>query len=147
MPFVLDASVTLAWVLAEEQDAVVQRAAQLLETGQETGQVTGVETGPDRALVPELWWYEVRSILLVSERRGRISAAGTAQFLKSLANLRIEIDTGRDDQPMLALAREHKLTAYDAAYLALAIRERLPLATLDGALQAAARSSGIRLLA
>ena len=70
-------------------------------------------------------------ILVSGERRGRISIADTAFFLRTIAQLRIEVDAARDDQPLLDLARKHKLTVYDAAYLALALRENLPLATLD----------------
>ena len=134
MAFVLDASVTLTWAFPDEHHPVALRANQLLE-----------ET-PEIALVPDLWWYEVRNILLVNERRGRITAEGTAVFLKSLVNLRIEIDSEHDGLPLLDLARSYELTVYDAAYLALAQRERIALATLDKALQAAARSAGVALL-
>src|SRR5580700_11301292 len=128
MAFVLDASVTLSWAFRDEQHPVASRANQLLEKT------------PESALVPDLWWYEVRNILLVNERRGRISAEGTAIFLKSLVNLRIEVATERDEQALLDLARKHRLTVYDAAYLTLALRDGIPLATLDKSLQAAARS-------
>jgi predicted nucleic acid-binding protein len=135
MAFVLDASVTLAWAFADEsQQPVAARAADLLMTGSEF------------ARAPELWWYEVRNILLVSERRGRISGQGTMQFLLQISQLRIEIDAERTDRPLLELARRHKLTIYDAAYLALAIREGLPLATLDKTLAAAASAEQIPIL-
>jgi predicted nucleic acid-binding protein len=134
MAFVLDASVTLSWAFPDEQHPIAIRANQLLE-----------ET-PEIALVPDLWWYEVCNILLVNERRRRISPDGTAVFLKSLANLRIEMDSEHDEWQVLDLARIYKLTVYDAAYLSLAAREGLHLATLDKALQTAARAAGVSLL-
>ncbi|HUA93347.1 MAG TPA: type II toxin-antitoxin system VapC family toxin [Terracidiphilus sp.] len=136
MAFVLDASVTLAWAFADEnQHPVAVRAADLLMTGSEV------------ALVPELWWYEVRSILLMGEGRGRISSDGTMQFLLQISQLRIQIDEQRTDGPLLELARRHSLTVYDAAYLALALRESLPFATLDKTLAAAAMAERVPLLA
>lgn len=134
MAFVLDASVSLAWAFADEQNRVADRAETLLKTGAEI------------AFVPDLWWYEMRNILVVGERRGRISADNTAAFLSDISELRIEMDAARNDLPLLDLARQHKLAVYDAAYLALALRERLPLATLDKRLEAAAASEGVALL-
>jgi predicted nucleic acid-binding protein len=134
MAFVLDASVSLAWAFADEQNRVADRAEYLLKTGAEI------------ALVPDLWWYEMRNILVVGERRRRISAADTAAFLREMSRLRIEMDAARDDAPLLDLARQHNLAVYDAAYLALALREHLPLATLDKNLEAAAVTAGIALL-
>lgn len=135
MPFVMDASVTLSWAFTDESEPTAKRAAQWLETGADT------------ARVPDLWRYEVRNVLLTAERRGRISPAGTDRFLEQIARLRIEVDTTRDDSYVLQLARDHKLTVYDAAYLALAIRAHLPLATLDLALRTAALSAGVPQLA
>jgi predicted nucleic acid-binding protein len=135
MPFVLDASISLAWAFSDERNAAAEQAAHLLEATTET------------AYVPDIWWYEVRNILVVGERRGRISRADTTLFLHRIAQMRIELDTGRYDLPMLDLARQHKLTVYDAAYLALALREHLPLATLDKHLQSVAVAEGIALLA
>jgi predicted nucleic acid-binding protein len=134
MGFVLDASVSLAWAFADEQNRVADRAETLLKTGAEI------------AFVPDLWWYEMRNILVVGERRGRISADVTAAFLSDMSELRIEMDAARDDVPLLDLARKHNLAVYDAAYLALALRERLPLATLDKHLEAAAAAEGVALL-
>ena len=134
MAFVLDASVSLAWAFADEQNPIADRAEHLLQSGAEV------------ATVPDLWWYEMRNILVAGERRGRISAADTAVFLSDISQLRIEADTAREDQPVLDLARRHNLAVYDAAYLALALREHLPLATLDKRLEAAAAAEGIALL-
>lgn len=134
MAFVLDAPVSLAWAFADEQHPIADRAEYLLKTGAET------------AFVPDLWWYEMRNILVVGERRGRISIADTSAFLRKLSQLRIEMDTARDDAPLLDLARQHNLAVYDAAYLALALREHIPLATLDKNLEVAAVTAGIVLL-
>lgn len=135
MPFVLDASISLAWAFSDKRHPASDQAAHLLETSTET------------AYVPDIWWYELRNILVVEERRGRISGADTALFLHRVGQMRIELNSGCDDLPLLELARQHKLTVYDAAYLALALREHLPLATLDKHLQAAAVAEGIALLA
>jgi predicted nucleic acid-binding protein len=135
MPFVLDASVTLSWAFPDEQSSAAARAADLLERS------------VDSALVPSIWWYEVRNILVVNERRGRITPARSAAFLKEIDNLDIVIDSPQSDLLVLDLSRQNRLSVYDAAYLALAVREGLPLATFDKALQAAAQAVGIQLLA
>jgi predicted nucleic acid-binding protein len=135
MAFVLDASVSLAWAFSDEQNQIANRAENLLKTRSEI------------ATVPDLWWYEVLNVLMVGERRGRISAEGAEEFLSEISRLAIELDTTRDSKPLLDLARRHNLTVYDAAYLALALRENLPFATLDKRLQAAATAEGIALLA
>lgn len=134
MAFVLDASVALAWAFADEQSPVADRAEHLLKTGAEI------------ATAPDLWWYEIRNILVVGERRGRISPTGTMLFLQQMTQLRIELVAERDDLRLLELSRKHKLAVYDAAYLALALRERIPLATLDKALEAAAIAEGVVIL-
>lgn len=134
MPFVLDASVTASWAFPDETEAVAVRAGELLESAS------------DRAVVPALWWYEVRNMLVVNERRGRIVVARTTVFLGYVAQLPIQIDTDFDSGVVMDLARTHHLTVYDAAYLSLAIKEGLPLATLDRKLGAAATALGISLL-
>jgi len=98
------------------------------------------------AIVPELWWYEVRNILLVGERRKRITAAGSALFLDQLAMINVEIDSSRAEHPMLELARRHLLTVYDAAYLGLAMRRRVALATQDVKLARAGLAEGVEIL-
>jgi len=132
--FVLDASVSLAWAFTDECNPIANQAEDLLKTG------AGI------AVVPDLWWYELRNVLVAGERRGRISSADTAFFLRELSQLRIEMDTAREERPLMDLARRHNLAVYDAAYLALALREHLPLATLDNSLAAAAAAEGIVLL-
>lgn len=101
-----------------------------------------------RAVVPAVFWYEVRNALIVGERRGRATPASTAAFLGVLAELPIEIDTPTSSDPgvgVLDAARSHQLSVYDAAYLDLASRRGLPLATLDRALSQAAAKAGVNL--
>jgi predicted nucleic acid-binding protein len=133
MPFVLDASVSATWCFPDEAHGTAEAAFDLL--------------AGDEAIVPALWWFEIRNILVVNERRGRIDAVETACFLADLERLSIRIDREPDSETVLALARKHNLTGYDAAYLELARRQGLPLASLDRALVAAARADGVPLLA
>jgi predicted nucleic acid-binding protein len=97
----------------------------------------------DDAVVPVLWWFEVRNVLIVNERRGRVSEAETARVLRDWSKLDIAIDRSPDENAVIALARRHRLTVYDAAYLELALRHGIELATLDVALAAAARREGV----
>ncbi len=129
MPFVLDASVTACWAFDDEDHPLAALAIERMRT--------------DEAHVPALWWFEVRNILIVNERRGRLTVDHTATFLRALSRLGIAVDTSPDEAAILALARRHRLTVYDAAYLELARREALPLATLDSDLAAAARAEGL----
>jgi predicted nucleic acid-binding protein len=129
--FALDASAALAWVLPEDSPAAKQAWAR---------------TATDTAVVPALWWFELRNGLTVNERRGRITEGETTRFLRRLAKLLIATDDAPDEQRLMALARRHRLTVYDAAYLELALRENVPLATLDAPLGAAARAEGVPLL-
>ena len=131
MSLVVDASILAAWFLDEESDSRVEAA---FET------VARVET---RA--PSLLYYEIRNALLMSERRNRITGAMSAAFLRSLARLPIRLAPLPDDGELMELARKRKLTVYDAAYLELAKREGLPLATLDRGLEKAALAEGVAL--
>lgn len=92
----------------------------------------------DEALVPSLWWFEVRNILVVNERRKRITEGESASFLRDLSRLRIVLDRTPQEAEVLRLARSHRLSVYDAAYLELALRHHVPLATLDSDLARAA---------
>jgi predicted nucleic acid-binding protein len=100
----------------------------------------------DDALVPTLWWFELRNALVVNEPRGGITEQQTARFLRDVERLAITIDSTPDESGALTLARRHRLTVYDAAYLELALRNALPRATLDATLATAARSEGVHLL-
>jgi predicted nucleic acid-binding protein len=128
MPFVLDASVAACWAFDDEDHPVAALALERIRT--------------DEALVPSLWWFEVRNMLTVNERRGRIAEADTAAFLRSLSRLGVAVDRSPDEGAVLSLARRRRLTVYDASYLELALREALPLATLDAELARAARAEG-----
>ena len=132
MAFVLDASVTVVWGLEDEDDAITDLAWARLEAGS--------------AVAPGIWWFEVRNVLLVNERRGRISERDTATFLRALSKMNVEVDHAQAEATVLSLARRHRLTVYDAAYLELASRRAIPLATLDKELAAAAQREGVRLI-
>jgi len=131
MPFVVDASVVLAWALQEAHNTA-------------TAALRRIEN--DEAVVPGLWWFEVRNGLLINERRGRITEAETTRFLQRIARLSTGVGGTPDETVLLALARRHRLTVYDAAYLELALREGLVLATLDEALARAAQAEQVRLV-
>lgn len=133
MAFVLDASVSAAWALADEVSPVAETAALRLKS--------------EIALVPPLWWYETRNILIISERRQRMTPLDSRMFLDLLSGLPIQVDPAQDEEITLGFARQHRLSFYDAAYLAVAQRNGIPIATLDKALQSAARKASIPLLA
>lgn len=133
MSFVLDASVTVSWALLDESNDFALSVLQRM--------------GGEAVFAPSLWWYEVRNVLLLAERRGRIAAADVDEFLVTLNGFRIDC-SGVPVSPLVSdLVRRQRLSAYDAAYLALAITHELPLATLDRALLAASRAEGVTLLA
>ena len=94
-------------------------------------------------VVPSLWWFEVRNTLVVNERRKRITESATVSFLRELARLPIRVDRVPVEVEVLRLVRAHRLSVYDAAYLELARREGLPLATLDRDLARAAGAEGV----
>ena len=132
MGMVLDSSIVGCWCFPDESSPTADTAF---------GQL-----GTDEAIVPVLWWFEVRNVLLINERRGRIDPPGSAAFLADLGKLPITFDRQSDSETVLALARAHRLTVYDAAYLELARRIHAPLATLGRKLAAAARSAGVSLV-
>jgi predicted nucleic acid-binding protein len=125
MPFVVDASVAGSWLLPDENHPEAITALDRLKD--------------DEAFVPSLLWFEIRNLLLASERRQRITPAQTAVALNLLEGLPLQVDTKPQSDTTLQLARDHRLTVYDAAYLELAVRRRLPLLTFDGQLAAAAK--------
>ena len=130
--FVLDNSVVLAWCLEDEAQPLADRAMRRV-----------TEEG---AVAPGIWWYELRDALISNERRGRLSAADTRDNLADLAKMHILLDSNHDEATILDLARRHRLSAYDAAYLEVAMRRGLPLASLDRRLREAAAANGIELL-
>jgi len=97
----------------------------------------------DEAVVPTLFWFEIRNALLMGERRKRLTPDQTAAFLSDLGLLPLSVDEVLREESVLDLARRHTLTVYDAAYLELARRKNLPLATLDAALIRAAGEAGV----
>jgi predicted nucleic acid-binding protein len=132
VPFVVDASVTLSWCFEDEAAGYAERALEAL--------------ADDVALVAGVWPYEVANGLVVAERRGRILPAQTMRFLTLLSALPIEIDVA--DMPaglasLVPIARDHGLSAHDAAYLEVAARRGLPMVTLDEQLRLAARRAGV----
>ena len=135
MSFVLDISAALACVYSDETtEAIREVFARLNERG---------------AWVPGLWRLEVANILEMGVRRGRHDGAFRDATLADLALLPIHLDTETDRQAWGATARladRHGLTVYDAAYLELAQRRGLPLATLDKELRDAASAEGVILL-
>ena len=130
--FVLDCSVAMAWCFEGEADAYTDAVLRAL--------------AKETAVVPSLWPLEIANVLLIAERRRRLSGADTIRFLDLVGGLPIVVDGPpglQDLHALLALGRQHRLSAYDAAYLHLAMREELPLASHDRALRAAARAAGV----
>jgi predicted nucleic acid-binding protein len=135
MSFVLDSSLTLAFIFVDELTPATMR---LSETASETG-----------AWVPGIWRLEVANSLLMAVRRGRIDAAFRDSALADLSMLNITVDTHTDTQAWtatLSLAERFRLTLYDACYLELAQRRALPLASLDNELRTAAQELRVPLL-
>jgi predicted nucleic acid-binding protein len=130
--FVVDASVSAAWFLPDEATSYTEAALQA--------------TAEVEVWVPALWSLEVGNLLLSAQRRRRINDVQRRELVTAAAALRIRVD--REAVSMVELddlAAAHGLTAYDAAYLELALRRRLPLATLDAALRKAIRKAGIEI--
>ena len=129
---VVDSSVTCAWCFSDEQTDYTR---------------TILNAVSDRfdAIVPRLWAYEVRNVVLMGLRRKRITQAAAEEFLQSLADLSFILTDPPSYDAVFALAARHGLTIYDAAYLDLAMREGVPIASLDSALIRAASQSGVGL--
>jgi predicted nucleic acid-binding protein len=130
--FVLDASVTMAWCFNDEVTPYTETVLDRLQSAS--------------AAVPAIWPLEVVNVLLVGERRQRLTQAQTARFLELLQALPITVHHDLKLDSLLALGRHHGLSAYDAAYLELAARLGLPLATQDEKLRAAATTVGVSLV-
>ena len=130
MAVVIDASVALAWCFPEEE-------------GSSAADAVAMQVIREPGIVPALFWYEIRNVLIRSERDERIGRAGTERFLKLLDELQFDVDRGHSEAETLALARRYRLTVYDAAYLETALRRSASLATLDTELAEAAASEGV----
>lgn len=132
MAFVLDASVTACWAFDDEDHPDASLAFSRMRS--------------EEGVIPSLWWFEVRNILIVNERRRRITESDTSAFLLHLSRLPMRVDQLPDENAVLRLARAYRLSVYDAAYLELAQREGLPLATLDADLRRAAAGERVELV-
>jgi predicted nucleic acid-binding protein len=132
---VLDASVALAWCFKNEATVAADRVLERLAA--------------EAASVPAIWHLEIANVLALSERRRRITPAGSAEFIALLESLEIVVDEETPSRALgrvLDLARGEQLTAYDAAYLELAMRLGVPLASKDGDLCNAAERLGVSVL-
>jgi predicted nucleic acid-binding protein len=133
LTFVLDTSVSMAWCFTEELDEYAQAVLDAL--------------GNDQALVPQLWPLETANVLVLSERKRRLTEKESQRYLSFLSALPIIVDIHTSDRAtasILSAARQSGLTAYDAAYLELALREAIPIATRDKAVLNACKKAGIK---
>jgi len=132
---IADTSVVLAWLFEEERTTKAIEVLRRIES--------------DGILVPQLWWSELENGILTGERRGRKSIADSTAFLKLVRALQIQTDDTprhRISDDILEIGRKHQLTAYDATYAELAVREGAILATFDAALRRCGPALGIRIL-
>lgn len=130
MSFVVDASIVAAWLLPDESNELAEQARLAMKS--------------EDALAPDLLLHEIRNILVISERRNRVTADGAARLLAGLRKVPLIVVEMNDDPGILQLAREHRLSGYDATYLALALAQNIALVTLDRKLDAAARAAGLK---
>lgn len=133
--YVLDCSVTMSWLIQDEENLDSIKLREELFEGQ--------------AIVPSLWSLEVANVLLQSEKKKRITPFQSSACIKLLQNMPIQIDSKTSELAMnrvLELSREYKLSIYDACYLELSLRLPCPLATLDKQLTLAAKGAGIPVL-
>ncbi len=131
MPLVTDVSAILGLVLDDDEARLAEAVIS--------------ETADDGAVVPSIFWYEIRNALIVNERRGRIRPERSAFFLAALTDMAMEVEPLPAEGPVLDLARRYNLTVYDSAYLELASRRSLRLATADRRLSDAADRIGVPL--
>jgi predicted nucleic acid-binding protein len=135
--FVLDASIVLTWCFPDEKAQKAQEISERIATGA-------------RATVPPFWRHEVLNALLVGERRKRLTPELIQAFIVDLDRLPVDVDEPVASSIVFeitqSLCRKHGLTAYDAAYLEIAIRESCALATVDEDLKRAAMAEGIEVL-
>jgi predicted nucleic acid-binding protein len=134
--FVLDNSVAMCWLLHDGRPADIAYSIKVLDS-----------LAAQQAIVPGLWALEAANVIAKAESKGLITEARTQAFLVNLERLNIVVDKATATQALgetLNLARRYALSAYDAAYLELALREALPLATLDADLAKAAKKAGVK---
>ena len=133
--FVIDCSVVMAWCFVDEADEYAEAVLDMLASAE--------------AVAPSIWALEVANVLLVGERRNRLKEADSARFIELLRELHITADNETADHALreiLLIGRVQGLSSYDAAYLELAMRHGLALATRDNALRRAAKKFGVRLI-
>ncbi|MFO1124766.1 MAG: type II toxin-antitoxin system VapC family toxin [Methylocystis sp.] len=130
--FVIDASILAGFALADERQPRAIKAVERLRS--------------ETAVGPSLLFFEIRNVLLVSERRRRLTAHETEALLRIIARLPITMDADCEERRLMSLARKYQLTVYDAAYLELSLRAGIALATLDAQLEHAARAEGVALV-
>ena len=133
--FVIDTSVVMTWCFKDEASQYADSILDSLE------QYT--------ALAPSIWPLEVGNVLLVAERKDRLSEAASIRFVALLSELPISVDQEPPERmikEIFALAREHKLSTYDASYLDLAMKKGIPIATLDNRLISVAKRSNISIM-
>ncbi len=130
--FVIDASVAASWCFPDEASSAAEAALKRFDA--------------EGAVVPSLFWFELRNVLLVGERKKRITKSMTVRFLGFVRDLPLETDHDPDENLAMGLARSHRLSFYDAVYLELALRKGAPFATLDTELISAARAESVALL-
>jgi len=136
--FVLDASVTLRWLLLDGKPANRAYALKVLD---------GMKQAQTGALVPVTWGLEVANVIANAEAKGLVREAQSEAFLELLGAVDIGVDPATYSRALaetLQVARRYRLPAYDASYLELALREGLALATLDEDLQKAAGKAGVK---
>lgn len=132
MPIVIDASIAMAWSFPDERDPESLAA--------------GRHILAEHAIVPALWRWEVQNVLVNAERRGRVTSGTITEILQALQAMPITVDAPAPAPNFgaeLQLARRFSLSVYDAAYLELAARRSLHLATKDAALRSAAAELGL----
>ena len=133
MPFVLDNSVVAGWFLEDQATPYTEAVAARLEE--------------DRAVVPALWQLEFANVLRTACRRKLIIASQAQRIIEQICSLPIEVDANTPGPAeLVTLALRFDLSSYDAAYLELALRLQIPIATKDGPLRTAAEASGVGLV-
>jgi predicted nucleic acid-binding protein len=138
MSLVLDNSVAMLWLLPQSNPAGIGLAEKVLS-----------HLSQAEALVPSLWRLEASNVIAKSLRLKKITQAQASTFISLLDDLSIQTDDQTDQRALhdtLDLARRFGLSAYDAAYLELALRKTMPIATLDDGLVKAATEAGVRII-
>lgn len=132
---VVDASMAMAWCFLDEATPATRKLYN--------------EMSSTSAVVPAWWYIELTNVLYLAEKSRRIPTDRVVEFIEMIEDLGVEIDHDaptRAFSHLLPLCRDHRLTSYDAMYLDLAVRRKLPLATLDEPLRKAAKKLGVKLL-